>query len=49
MTAPDVIPGIVVANRPIRAETPALYDLTATVLDLFGIEKLKDMIGSSIF
>ncbi len=49
MTAPDVIPGIVFANRPIRAEAPALYDLTATVLGLFGIEKLKDMIGSDIF
>ncbi len=49
MTAPDVIPGIVVANRPIRAEAPALYDLTATVLDIFGIDKLKEMIGSSIF
>jgi len=49
MTAPDVIPGIVVANRPIRAKAPALYDVTATVLDIFGIDKLKDMIGSSIF
>jgi predicted AlkP superfamily phosphohydrolase/phosphomutase len=49
MTSPDVIPGIVVTNRPIRAEAPALYDLTASVLGLFGIEKLKDMIGSDIF
>jgi predicted AlkP superfamily phosphohydrolase/phosphomutase len=49
MTSPDVIPGIVLANREIRAETPALFDLTATILDLFRIEKLKDMIGTSIF
>ena len=34
---------------PVRAQTPALYDLTATVLGLFGIGKLKDMIGSDIF
>jgi predicted AlkP superfamily phosphohydrolase/phosphomutase len=49
MTAPDVIPGIVLANRKIRAEAPALYDLTATILDVFGIRKLEAMIGKSIF
>jgi predicted AlkP superfamily phosphohydrolase/phosphomutase len=49
MTAPDVIPGVVFANRPIRAGSPVLYDLTATVLDLFGVDKLKDMLGTSIF
>jgi predicted AlkP superfamily phosphohydrolase/phosphomutase len=49
MTAPDVIPGIVFANRPIRAETPALYDLTATILAVFGIGKKQDMIGTGIF
>ena len=49
MTSPDVIPGIVVANREIRATEPALFDLTATVLDVFGIEKTKDMIGTTIF
>ncbi|HVP90760.1 MAG TPA: alkaline phosphatase family protein [Terriglobales bacterium] len=48
MTAPDVIPGIVFANRKIRAEAPALYDLTATVLDLFGAEKPKEIIGTTI-
>jgi predicted AlkP superfamily phosphohydrolase/phosphomutase len=49
MTSPDVIPGIVLANRPIRAETPALYDITATVLGVFGIDPLEGMIGRSIF
>ncbi len=49
MGAPEVIPGILVTNRKIRAESPALYDLTATILDVFGIEKPKDMIGETIF
>jgi predicted AlkP superfamily phosphohydrolase/phosphomutase len=45
MSAPDVLPGIVFANRKIRAEAPALYDLTASVLSVFGIDKPEDMIG----
>ncbi len=49
MTSPDVIPGIIVANRQIRTAEPALFDLTATVLDVFGIAKTKDMIGTTIF
>jgi predicted AlkP superfamily phosphohydrolase/phosphomutase len=49
MGAPEVIPGILAANRKIRAESPALYDLTATILNIFGIEKPKEMIGESIF
>ena len=49
MGAPEVIPGIVVTNRQIKAESPALYDLTATILALFGAEKPKEMIGKLIF
>jgi len=49
MTSPDVIPGIVVANRAIRAGEPALFDLTAAILDVFGIGKPKEMIGTTIF
>jgi len=49
MGAPEVIPGILVTNRKIRAESPALYDLTATILNAFGIERPKDMIGENIF
>ncbi len=48
MTAPEVIPGVVAVNRPIRAEFPALYDLTATILDYFGVEKPAGVIGKSI-
>jgi len=49
MGAPEVIPGILVTNRRVRAEFPALYDLTATILDIFGIPKTKEMIGETIF
>ncbi len=49
MGSPEVIPGILVSNRPVRAESPALYDLTATILDIFGIPKTKEMIGKTIF
>jgi len=48
MGSPDVIPGVVLANRAIRSGAPALYDLTATVLDVFGINKSPDMIGTTI-
>ena len=46
---PNVIPGILLANRKSKVEYPALYDLTATLLDIFGVEKPKEMIGKSIF
>jgi predicted AlkP superfamily phosphohydrolase/phosphomutase len=48
MSAPDVLPGIVFANRKIAAEAPALYDVTATVLGVFGVEAPRDMIGKDI-
>lgn len=48
MSAPEVIPGVVAMNRKIRADAPALYDLTATVLDIFGIPVPKEMTGRSV-
>jgi predicted AlkP superfamily phosphohydrolase/phosphomutase len=45
---PNVIPGILLINRKSKVEYPALYDLTATILDIFGIDKPKEMIGQSI-
>jgi predicted AlkP superfamily phosphohydrolase/phosphomutase len=47
--APEVVPGILMTNRKIKAESPALYDLTATILDLFGIDKPEEMIGRSVY
>jgi predicted AlkP superfamily phosphohydrolase/phosphomutase len=49
MCSPDVLPGILVSNRQIRAESPALFDLTTTILDIFGVRKPENMIGRSVF
>ena len=47
--APDVVPGILVTNQKINVESPALFDLTPTILQIFNIKKTKEMIGKSIF
>ena len=44
-----LVPGILLSNRPIAAQTPALTDIAPTILAEFGIRKPKDMIGNSIF
>jgi predicted AlkP superfamily phosphohydrolase/phosphomutase len=49
MGAAEILPGILLANQPIKAEAPALYDVTATIMDVFGIEKPKAMIGTTVF
>ncbi len=49
MGDPELIPGVVLANRPIRTERPALYDLTASVLNVFGVPAPENMRGRDIF
>jgi predicted AlkP superfamily phosphohydrolase/phosphomutase len=39
------VPGVLLANREITLEAPALYDLTVAVLDEFGVPALPSMIG----
>ncbi|MFC2169789.1 alkaline phosphatase family protein, partial [Acidobacteriota bacterium] len=46
---PSVCPGILLANQKIKLASPALYDLTATILKVFDIDTPKEMIGQSIF
>ena len=46
---PEVIPGVLFANRKTEVEYPAIYDVTATILDLFGVERPKEMIGKPVF
>jgi predicted AlkP superfamily phosphohydrolase/phosphomutase len=46
--APDLLPGILLMNRPIRRPRASLHDLTATILSSFGIKTPADMKGSSI-
>ncbi len=40
-----LVPGVLVSNRKITLQNPALYDLTVAVLDEYGIPKLSEMIG----
>ncbi len=49
MGAAENLPGIVLTNGPLKAESPALYDVTATILDVFGVDKPRDYVGTSIF
>jgi hypothetical protein len=40
-----LVPGVLLSNRRITLEQPALYDLTVAVLDEYGLAKLPEMIG----
>ncbi|MGA2194327.1 MAG: alkaline phosphatase family protein [Bryobacteraceae bacterium] len=42
---PRVVPGVLLANRPIRLSAPSLADLTVTILRAFGIPPNPDMQG----
>ena len=46
---PEVVPGILLTNRKIKAKSPALYDLTPTILKIFGVEIQKEIKGKPIF
>jgi predicted AlkP superfamily phosphohydrolase/phosphomutase len=48
MSSPEVLPGIVFANRKIATDAPALHDVTSTVLGVFGVEAPAEMIGKNI-
>ena len=43
------VPGVLLSNRKIEAQTPALTDIAPTILSEFGIVKTKDMMGQSVF
>jgi predicted AlkP superfamily phosphohydrolase/phosphomutase len=44
-----LVPGVLLSNRNIAAEMPALTDIAPTILAEFGIVKPKDMMGQSVF
>jgi len=44
-----LVPGIILTNKKIKLQNPALSDLAPTILAEFGIPKLKEMVGKSIF
>jgi hypothetical protein len=41
-----VVPGVLLTNRKITLDRPALFDLTVAILDEYGVEKPADMIGT---
>jgi predicted AlkP superfamily phosphohydrolase/phosphomutase len=43
------VPGVLLSNRKIDMQSPALTDITPTILAEFGITKTKDMMGKSVF
>jgi len=44
-----LVPGVLLSNRKIATETPALTDIAPTILSEFGIAKAKGMMGQSVF
>jgi len=47
--AADEVPGVIISSRPIDKTDPELLDLAPTFLELFGLDPLPEMVGSSIF
>ncbi|MBD3415470.1 MAG: hypothetical protein GF421_13715 [Candidatus Aminicenantes bacterium] len=47
--APQVIPGIFLANRKIKKANPALYDLSPTILKIFRIPIPGEIVGTPVF
>jgi len=43
------VPGVLLSNRKIAADAPALTDIAPTILAEYGIAKTKDMMGQSVF
>lgn len=44
-----MVPGVLLSNRKIVAESPALTDIAPTILAEFGIAKSSSMMGHSVF
>ncbi len=44
-----LVPGVLLSNRKIDAEHPALTDISPTILAQFGIAKAQGMMGQSVF
>ena len=47
LMAPEVVPGVVLASRPILGEAHNLTDVTATLLAWYGLAPLPEMRGKS--
>jgi predicted AlkP superfamily phosphohydrolase/phosphomutase len=49
LMAPEVVPGILLVNRKLEGSGFDLTDVTATLLDYYGLPPAKGMVGRSIF
>lgn len=47
--AAELVPGSLFVNRPFKLHDPKLYDLPLTILEEFGIERPRNMIGRNLF
>ncbi len=47
--AHDLVPGVMLSNRPILSDAPALIDMAPTILSAFGIETPSTMEGRNLF
>jgi predicted AlkP superfamily phosphohydrolase/phosphomutase len=43
------VPGVILSNRKLTAQAPALTDIAPTILSEFGIAKTDEMKGESVF
>ncbi len=46
---PNLVPGVLFCNRPVRAEDPGIEDLAPTALEAFGVPRPAWMEGKSIY
>jgi bisphosphoglycerate-independent phosphoglycerate mutase (AlkP superfamily) len=44
-----LVPGVLLSNKRIEMQTPALTDIAPTLLAEYGIAKPKNMVGQSLF
>ncbi len=49
LMAPEVVPGIFLANKRINSDDPALWDLAPSILGEFGLPKTEGMVGKNVF
>jgi predicted AlkP superfamily phosphohydrolase/phosphomutase len=49
LVAPEVVPGVFLASKKIKTDTPALSDLAPSILAEFGVSKPGGMVGTCVF
>jgi len=49
LMAPELVPGVLLVNRKLRTSGHDLTDVTATLLDYYGLPPAQGMVGRSIF